>query len=483
MSAVARRALALRGRRLPRHRRGRRPVLPPRRPDRLPRGGPGARPRRAGPAPLLRGRSNGPRRVPTSTSPGTAVSSASPTSPGVLHLATGSGLEADGRLFDVRDGLPSLRVSAVASWRGTPVFALERGGWGRLGAAGPEMAGAGFGELEVRTFAETEGGELLVGARQGLYRAPFGAGEIEKLDDAPVRSIALPAGRRDRRGRRERAPARLPRRRGPSPRRDTRPVGGERRGPRGRALGGDGRGRGARPTRRGEPDSRAPRRRRDVRRRLGRRLPLRPRRRPPARLGAPARRLAARDAGAGALPPPPRRLGPPLRRRPLGPPPLRSRPGLRARSRGSAGSPESPRQRPRGRRCAPLPRLLRRRSRRRRPSRDAARRDAFSLGRRLGRQRAPADGRRRLRRDASRRLSASPAEKPACSKAQGRPSPSPPPARASRSATARGSSSPVRVSSRPSTASRETRPTPSPRPARRSGSAPPPASGASSGGA
>ena len=113
---------------------------------------------------------------------------------GVLHLATGSGLESDGRALDVRDGLPSLRVSAVASWRGTPVFALERGGWGRLGAAGPELAGTGFGKLEVRTFAETEGGELLVGARQGLYRAPFGAGEIEKLDDAPVRSIALPPG-------------------------------------------------------------------------------------------------------------------------------------------------------------------------------------------------------------------------------------------------------------------------------------------------
>ncbi|MFN7987133.1 MAG: hypothetical protein U0529_06645 [Thermoanaerobaculia bacterium] len=113
---------------------------------------------------------------------------------GVLHLATGSGLEADGKVLDVRGGLPSLRVSAVASWRGTPVFALERGGWGRLGAAGPELAATGFGELQVRTFVETEGGELLVGARQGLFRAPFDAGELEKLDDGPVRSIALPPG-------------------------------------------------------------------------------------------------------------------------------------------------------------------------------------------------------------------------------------------------------------------------------------------------
>ncbi|MBK6403886.1 MAG: hypothetical protein IPF66_01895 [Holophagales bacterium] len=113
---------------------------------------------------------------------------------GVLHLATGSGLTAADRLFDVGDGLPTLRVSAVASWRGTAVFALEKGGWGRLGATGPELATTGFGDLEVRAFGETEGGELLVGARQGLYRAPFGAGEIEKLDDAPVRSLALPPG-------------------------------------------------------------------------------------------------------------------------------------------------------------------------------------------------------------------------------------------------------------------------------------------------
>lgn len=113
---------------------------------------------------------------------------------GSLLLATGSGIQAEGRLVDVLDGLPSLRASAVAAWRGSAVFALERGGWGRLGPAGPELATSGFGDLEVRTFAETEGGELLVGARQGLFRAAYGAGELERLDDAPVRSIAQPAG-------------------------------------------------------------------------------------------------------------------------------------------------------------------------------------------------------------------------------------------------------------------------------------------------
>lgn len=113
---------------------------------------------------------------------------------GVLHLATGSGLVAGDRTYDVLDGLPSLRLCAVASWRETPVYALERGSWGRLGAGGPERATTGFGDLEVRAFAESEAGELYLGARQGLFRAPFGADGIERLDDAPVRSLALLPG-------------------------------------------------------------------------------------------------------------------------------------------------------------------------------------------------------------------------------------------------------------------------------------------------
>lgn len=113
---------------------------------------------------------------------------------GALLLATGSGLVAGERTLAVADGLPSLRVSAVASWRETPVFALERGGWGRIGGAGVELATSGFGDLAVRAFAETAGGELLLGTKQGLFRAPFGSGELERLDDAPVRSLALLPG-------------------------------------------------------------------------------------------------------------------------------------------------------------------------------------------------------------------------------------------------------------------------------------------------
>ena len=60
--------------------------------------------------------------------------------------------------------------------------------------------GAGKGGLRVRPprgarVCRDRGGELLVGARQGLFRASFGAAELEKLDGASVLSLALlPSG-------------------------------------------------------------------------------------------------------------------------------------------------------------------------------------------------------------------------------------------------------------------------------------------------
>jgi hypothetical protein len=113
---------------------------------------------------------------------------------GTLWTAGGSGLSNGSRVFDTTSGLPSLRLSAVASWRGTPVFAAERAGFGRVGAAGLEEATSGWGRLEVRVLLETEGGELLIGARQGLFRAAHSAGELELLDAAPVRALALLPG-------------------------------------------------------------------------------------------------------------------------------------------------------------------------------------------------------------------------------------------------------------------------------------------------
>ncbi|HEV8266817.1 MAG TPA: hypothetical protein VGR00_01235, partial [Thermoanaerobaculia bacterium] len=123
------------------------------------------------------------------------VFGAAPLPEGLL-LGGGSGLKLGGRRLDVAAGLRSLRVSAVASWRGQGVFALARGGWGRLFGDHLEEASSAFGPLEVRTFFETRAGELLVGARQGLFRAPFGSGTLERLSAAPVRSLAvLPDGR------------------------------------------------------------------------------------------------------------------------------------------------------------------------------------------------------------------------------------------------------------------------------------------------
>lgn len=109
------------------------------------------------------------------------------TSSGLL-TAGGSGVRAGGE--DLSAGLPTLRVSALRSWRGRPVVALEAGGlYRRAGDAWEEVL-SGFGTLHVRCLGESDGGELLVGAREGLFRAAWGARELERLDPHPVRSLA-----------------------------------------------------------------------------------------------------------------------------------------------------------------------------------------------------------------------------------------------------------------------------------------------------
>lgn len=113
---------------------------------------------------------------------------------GLLWTGGGSGLTDGTRTYDPGSGLPSLRVSAVAPWRNDLVFALEAGGWGRVTDAGLELASTGWGGLEVRALAESEAGELLVGARQGLFLAPYASGSLQRLSDDPVRAIALLPG-------------------------------------------------------------------------------------------------------------------------------------------------------------------------------------------------------------------------------------------------------------------------------------------------
>ena len=95
---------------------------------------------------------------------------------------------------DITAGLPTLQVSALTSWRGRPVAGLAAGGLFLRRDKVWEEARTGFGTLHVRDLRETPGGELLIGAREGLFRAAWGANVLERLDGTPVRSIAAGSG-------------------------------------------------------------------------------------------------------------------------------------------------------------------------------------------------------------------------------------------------------------------------------------------------
>ncbi len=92
--------------------------------------------------------------------------------------------------FDVASGLPTERATAVTLWRDQLVVALAAGGVFRLNATQWEELRAGWGTLHVRTLAETEAGELLIGARQGLYSIGWGARTVTRLSPKPVRALA-----------------------------------------------------------------------------------------------------------------------------------------------------------------------------------------------------------------------------------------------------------------------------------------------------
>jgi hypothetical protein len=113
--------------------------------------------------------------------------------PAGLVVAGGSGvaLVRGGRTVDLTHGLPGLAVTALARWRGETVVGLKSGGLFRRRDSGWEEARSGWGALEVRALRETEAGELLIGARQGLFRAAWGASTLERVDARSVRSIAV----------------------------------------------------------------------------------------------------------------------------------------------------------------------------------------------------------------------------------------------------------------------------------------------------
>ncbi len=114
-----------------------------------------------------------------------AVTPTSLITAGAFGVADESGLLA---------GLPTLRASALAVWRGRTVVGLDSGGLFLRRDAGWEEAQTGFGVLHVRDLVETPGGELLIGAREGLFRTAWGSSSLERLDRAPVKSIALGPG-------------------------------------------------------------------------------------------------------------------------------------------------------------------------------------------------------------------------------------------------------------------------------------------------
>lgn len=113
--------------------------------------------------------------------------------PSSLITAGGSGIWDEGG--DASKSLPALRASALTLWRGEPVVALVAGGlFLRRGGHWEELR-SGFGPWHVRALVETPGGELLIGASEGLFKAAWGANTVEWLDTAPVQSIALgPSG-------------------------------------------------------------------------------------------------------------------------------------------------------------------------------------------------------------------------------------------------------------------------------------------------
>lgn len=105
---------------------------------------------------------------------------------GAFGVADESGL--------ITDGLPSLRATALTLWRGHPVAGLASGGLFLRREGRWQEARSSFSTLEVRALLEGPGGELWIGARQGLFWTAWASTSLEQVDAAPVKALALGPG-------------------------------------------------------------------------------------------------------------------------------------------------------------------------------------------------------------------------------------------------------------------------------------------------
>ncbi|MBK8793359.1 MAG: hypothetical protein IPN59_09410 [Holophaga sp.] len=106
-------------------------------------------------------------------------------------LVTAGGFGVVDEKGDRGSSLPTLRVSALVSWREHAVVGLASGGLFLYREGQWEELRSGFGTLHVRALQESAGGELWIGAREGLYRTTWGATTLDRVDNAPVKSVAL----------------------------------------------------------------------------------------------------------------------------------------------------------------------------------------------------------------------------------------------------------------------------------------------------
>lgn len=111
---------------------------------------------------------------------------------GELMTAGASGVWLAGR--EVGIGLSSRHATALSMWAGEAVVALRQGGLAvRRGGSWHELR-SGFGTIHARCLVEAEGGELLIGAREGLFRVAARGTVMHRLARLPVRAIAATPG-------------------------------------------------------------------------------------------------------------------------------------------------------------------------------------------------------------------------------------------------------------------------------------------------